>query len=247
MSNATSRNSPSASSNYVLGALPPEDFKRIESHLKPCLFHLGYTFYEKGDVVDSVYFPKTGVISLVLTSESGIDVEVGLIGREGSLGTMEVLGTHLMMTRAIVQIAGSGWKMSANSLREEFARSRALQTTILRSSHSLMQQTTQCVLCNKLHTVERRLARWLLMAQDRMHIETLELTQEFIGNMLGTRRVGVTLAAGALRNAGLIEYSRGRVTIIDRAGLEARACECYALIRESYDLLLPRDERPLER
>lgn len=234
---------PNYGSNYILAALTPAELARVTPHLTPCLLHLEQTLYEKGDTVEQIYFPKNGVISLVLTSEKGIDVEVGLIGREGSLGAPETLGRHLMMTRAIVQIEGSGWRMAAKVLREEFKTGGALQTAILKSSYSQLQQTTQCVLCNRLHSVEERLVRWLLMCQDRMHSDVLELTQEFIANMIGTRRVGVTLAAGVLREAGVIQYTRGRVVIIDRKGLEARACECYPLIRESYDLLVPPHER----
>lgn len=232
-------------SNYIFAALPAADFERFAVHLKPCLLHLGQTLCEKGDPVETLYFPKNGLISLMLTSQSGIDVEVGLIGREGVLGGLEVLGEDLMMVRAMVQIAGSGWKISAEALRRECTISPALQTAILRHSHTLMQQTAQGVLCNRLHTVEKRLARWLLMAQDRMHTDTLELTHEFIATMLGTRRVGVTLAAGILREDGLIDYKRGLVKILDRPGLEARACECYESFRSSFNKLLPQGERGL--
>ncbi len=233
---------PTYSSNYILAALTPTELARVTPHLTPCLLHLGQTLYERGDSVDRIYFPKNGVISLVLSSQSGVDVEVGLIGREGSLGAPETLGGHSMKTRANVQIAGSGWRMAAKVLRDEFQTGGALQNAILRSSFSQLQQTSQCVLCNRLHSVERRLSRWLLMCQDRMQTPTLELTQEFLANMIGTRRVGVTLAAGTLRDAGVIEYTRGKVTITDRQGLEARACECYPLIREAFNLLVPPHE-----
>ena len=227
--------------NYILAALPDADLEALVPHLKPCLLHQEQTLCEKDDLVETLYFPKTGIISLIVGSQSGAEVEVGIIGREGALGGLEVLGEDLMLTRAIVQIAGSGWKVSATVLREQCAGSRALQTAILRSSHALMQQTAQCVLCNRLHSVEQRLARWLLMSQDRMHTNRLELTHEFISNMLAVRRAGVTTAAGILREAGLIEYSRGLVTITDRAGLEKYSCECYAVIRAKFDAMAPRD------
>lgn len=247
MSSNTSDTSSNFHSNYILASLTRQELDRVAPYLSPCLLHLEQTLYEKGDEVNYIYFPKNGVVSLVLTSRGGIDVEVGLIGREGSLGSPETLGGHPMMTRAIVQIAGSGWRMSAQALREEFKQGGALQNAILRSAYSQLMQTTQCVMCNRLHTVEQRLARWLLMCQDRMQDVTLELTQEFIGNMLGTRRVGVTLAAGALRKGGFIEYKRGKVKIVDRKGLEKRACECYPLIRESFNLLVPPVEQSGKR
>ena len=228
--------------NYILAALPDAALELLAPHLKPCLLHQGQKVCEKDDLVETLYFPKTGIISLVITSQSGADVEVGIIGREGALGGLEVLGEDLMLTRAIVQIAGSGWKISAEVLREQCAQNRALQTAILRSSHALLQQTAQCILCNRLHSVEQRLARWLLMSQDRMHTNMLELTHQFIANMLGVRRAGVTATAGVLREAGLIEYSRGLVTITDRAGLETLSCECYAVIRAKFDAMAPRGE-----
>lgn len=225
--------------NFIFAALPAADFDLLAPHLKPCLFHQGQKLCEKDDLIETLYFPKTGIISLVLTSQSGVDIEVGIIGRDGVLGGLEVLGEDLMLTRAIVQIAGSGWKISAEALREQCAQNRALQTAILRASHALMQQTAQCVLCNRLHSVEQRLARWLLMSQDRMHTNMLQLTHEFIANMLGVRRAGVTIAAGVLREAGLIEYTRGLVTITDRAGLEQFSCECYSVIRAKFNSMAP--------
>lgn len=227
-------------SNAILASLPAADFEAVEPHLSPCLLHVGQKLYNKGDITDLVYFPKNGVISLVLPSNSGVDVEVGLIGRESLLGSVEALANLPMTVNVTVQIAGSGWRMSAERLREQCQRSGTLPTAILRASYALTHQTAQCVLCNRLHPLDQRLSRWLLMCHDRMHIDTLELTHEFISNMLGTRRASVTIAAGELREAGLIDYKRGVLTVCDRAGLEARACECYAAIRKSYDALTPK-------
>ncbi len=227
--------------NYLLAALPDADLETLAPHLMPCLLHQGQSLCAVGEPVETLYFPKTGIISLVLSSQSGANVEVGIIGRDGALGGLEVLGEDLMLTHAMVQISGSGWKISAGALREQCAQSRALQTAILRASHALMHQTAQYILCNRFHSVEQRLARWLLMCQDRMHMGELQVTHEFIASMLGVRRASVTTAAGVLREAGLIEYSRGLVTITDRAGLEKLSCECYAVIHAKFDEMAPRD------
>jgi CRP-like cAMP-binding protein len=225
--------------NSLLNALPVVELERLTPHLTPCLFHQNQTLYEKGQEVKRVYFPKCGAISLVLGDETGMDVEIGMIGREGALGTIEALACSPLSTRAEVQMAGSGWYLPADVLRLEYARNSRLQQVILLSAHSLNQQTSQGVLCNRLHSLEQRLARWLLMREDRMNIQNMELTQEFLSHMLGARREGVTLAAGVLREAKLIEYSRGCIKIIDRPGLEKRACECYNVLRSSLKSLQP--------
>ncbi len=226
--------------NQVLAALSETELKAISPHFAPCLLHMGQTLYERCEAVSYVYFPKNGLISLVLTSQSGVDVEIGLIGREGVLGVLPMLGDHPLLVRATVQLAGSGWRIPASKLRELCAQSPDLTRTLLRAVEALHQQTAQCALCNRLHSLDQRLTRWLLMCQDRAQTDTLELTHEVIGKMLGMRRVGVTLACGELREAGLIEYSRGRISIIDRIGLEARTCECYAAIcRDHREIMAP--------
>lgn len=222
-------------SNFILSTLPEFDFQRLEPHLKACLLHEGQILFDSGDDVDRVYFMKAGVASLVLTACNGVEVEVGFIGSEGIVGAGDVLAGDTMAARAVVQVAGSGWRLDAEVFRTEFRHGGALQQRVLRYQHALAVQTSQCVLCNRLHSVEQRLSRWLLMAHDRVQGGELELTHEFIATMLGTRRVGVTVAAGALRELGLIEYQRGNVTILDRAGLEKTACECYAAIRKQSD------------
>lgn len=225
--------------NQVLATLSTSDLEQLGAYLKPCLLHTEQTLYEKGGEVKHVYFLKSGVVSLVLGSQTGMDVEVGVIGCEGVVGGLEALGQVAIATRAEVQIAGSGWRLPAEALRSECVRNPAIQGAILRAAHSLQQQTSQCVLCNRLHNVEQRLSRWLLMCDDRVGLQPLELTQEFLSRMLCVRRVGVTLAAGVLREAGLIEYSRGNLTILDRPGLESRACECYSALRAQLKPLHP--------
>jgi len=222
------------SPNRVLASLPTSELTRLQAHLTPCHFHLRHTFWERGDLIEAVYFLKLGVTSLVLTSETGVDVEVGIIGPEGVLGAVEALGSGKATTRAVTQLTGSGWKLPASIFRAEFARGGAFQEAVLRANDKQSFQTAQCVLCNRLHPIDKRLSRWLLMAHDRAGgIDEMKLTHEFIAAMLGTRRAGVTVAAGQLRAAGLIDYVRGRVIILNRDGLEKVACECYEVIQNN--------------
>ena len=221
--------------NFVLASLPDAERARLMPLLKPRLTHLGESLWEMGQLIEYVFFPKQGVISLVLTSAEGVDVEVGMVGREGLVGGIEVLGTGLATMRAQVQGDGSGWRMESGVLRAEFARGGAFQGAVLRAHASLAFQSAQCALCNRLHTVDQRLSRWLLMASDRTGTPSLNITHEFIATMLGTRRAGVTVAAGALRELGLISYSRGVITILDRAGMEKTACECYHAIERNFN------------
>ncbi len=223
--------------NAVLAGLSPDDHARLLPHLTPCLFHCSQVLYNSGDEVQNIYFLKSGIVSLILTSQTGIDVEIGLVGREGLLGASEALANFPSLTRAVVQVVGSGWRVSAATLRDLGALQPRLTQSLWRAVQALNQQTAQSALCNRLHAVDQRLARWILMCQDRIQSEELELTHEALGRMLGTRRVGVTVAAGTLREAGLIDYGRGVIQILDRPGLEARSCECYCAIRQSYTAL----------
>ena len=223
--------------NHVLAGLPEDECTRMAPLLKPVLTHLGDSLWEVGQATEWVFFPKQGVISLVLTSAAGVDVEVGMVGREGIVGSVEVLGQGRALIRAQVQMAGSGWRMDANAFRAEFARGGTLQSVVLSFHAALAFQSAQSALCNRLHTVEQRLARWLLMASDRAGTREMQLTHEFIATMLGTRRAGVTVAAGMLREAGLISYSRGLVSILNWAGMEKTACECYEAIKRNFDSL----------
>jgi CRP-like cAMP-binding protein len=223
--------------NKLLAALPPLEFERLLPHLRSVRLSVGEALYENHHMLQGMYFLNSGVVSHVLTSEEGTDVEVGIVGREGALGTIAMLGDGRTTSRAVVQIAGQGWWIDARIMREIFLRGGRLQVLLLRHLQASLDQTSQIVLCNRLHTVEERLSRWLLMTRDRVDNDNLPLTQEFISNMLGTRRSGVTVAAGILRQAGLIDYRRGSITILDREGLESTACECYASIRERFDRL----------
>jgi CRP-like cAMP-binding protein len=223
--------------NRLLAALPPLEFERLQPHLRAVRLSVGEAIYENDHLLQGVYFLNSGVVSHVLTSEEGTDVEVGIVGREGALGTIAMLGDGKTTNRAVVQIAGQGWWVDARILREMFLRGGHLQMLLLRHLQASLDQTSQIVLCNRLHTVEERLSRWLLMTRDRVDSDDLPLTQEFISNMLGTRRSGVTVAAGILRQVGLIDYRRGSITILDREGLEHTSCECYATIRDRFNRL----------
>ena len=220
----------SYAANRVLAALSPDEMARIQPHLTPSLFHLGDNLWEAGQQPPFVVFMKFGLVSLMLASRSGVDVEVGIIGHENIAGATEILGGSLATTRAAIQGAGSGWRMAPSEFKNEFERGGSFQKAVMRGIQTQNFQTSQCALCNRLHSVEQRLSRWLLMANNRLGVDEMQLTHEFIASMLGTRRAGVTVAAGILRERGLIDYSRGLVAILDRAGLEKTACECYAAI-----------------
>jgi CRP-like cAMP-binding protein len=217
--------------NRVLAALSADDLQNFSAELRPVLFHVGEILFEPGSESDTVYFPKSGIMSLVLTSSLGIDVEVGLVGSEGAIAIADALIGTPNVTRSQVQIAGSGWRISAAALREEFARNPQLQTVLLRYQRSLSAMAAQNTLCNRLHSIEQRLAKWLLLAQDRVHSPELELTHEFLADMLGARRSAVTLAAQSLRQAEVIDYRRGVVTILDRSRMEHITCECYSALQ----------------
>ena len=200
-------------------------------------FALGEVVYETGGHLEHIYFPTNAVVSLLYTMEDGSTAEMGLTGNDGVVGIALFLGGDTTPNRAVVQIAGDAFKMQARILREEFARGGPLQRVLLRYTQALITQISQTAVCNRLHSVEKRLCRWLLLCHDLVESEKLEMTQEFISNMLGGRRESVTVAAGHLQDAGLIHYSRGHIAILDRKGLEAAACECYAIVRGEFDRL----------
>lgn len=194
---------------------------------------LGQTLYKSGDVIKHVYFPASGLVSLVRHTKEKVTIEVGVIGKDGMVGIPVLLGDDIAFEEAIVQMAGDGMRMSARALKDEFAKSPSpLQSQLLSFMRRLMKQVAQTAACNSLHTIEQRLSRWMLMCRDRMETDDLPLTQEFISNMLGTRREGVSVAAAVLQRKGLIRYSRGHITILDREGLDAFSCECYRAIQE---------------
>ena len=221
-------------SNWLLAALPELELERLRPHLRSTSLPVGQILHESGECIERVYFPDSGMVSLVLTSGDGTNVEVGIVGREGMVGTAALLQSNQTISQAIVQIAGCGWRLPAEVLRAEFKRGGLLQDQMLRYAQTLLMQTSQTALCNRLHTVEERLARWLLMAHDCVQSDTIGLTQEFIADMLGTRRTGVTIAAGVLRQEGLIDYTRGYIKITDHEGLKSAACECYPILHKQF-------------
>lgn len=216
--------------NRILLRLPPEDRARLLVALQPVTFALGDIVCEPGGRMEHIYFPTTSVVSTLYTTEDGASAEMGLVGADGVLGVHLFLGSDTTPNRAVVVVAGEAFRMKASTLREEFARGGSLQCQLLRYTHALITQISQTAVCNRLHVVEQRLCRWLLMCHDRVETDELQMTQEFISNMLGGRRETVTVAAGRLQDAGLLRYTRGHITILDRKGLEASVCECYPVI-----------------
>lgn len=224
--------------NKILAALPGEEYDRLLSHLTPVSLPLGESLYETEDRIKYVYFVNTGVVSLVTHLKEGSGVEVGLVGNEGMVGLSIALGDDVSPSQAIVQIADGAMRMEASALRDELKGGGLLHTLLLRFTMATLKQVSQSAACNRSHHVAERLARWLLTCHDRVEGDELRLTQEFIAEMLGTRRAGVSEAAGILQGQGLIRYSRGHITVTDRAGLEEFACECYGVVKAEYDRLL---------
>ena len=219
--------------NLLLASLPRSERELIARHLEPIEMPVGMPIYQEGEPLTHAYFPIVGVISIVSAMDQGT-VEVGTVGREGMLGLPILLFTPSTTTRAFMQVPGHGWRCSAEALLEAVDESRALSRLLHRYIQALFEQVAQSVACNRLHTLEERCARWLLMVHDRMDGEILPLKQAFLADMLGVHRPAVTLAAGALQSAGLISYSRGKVHVIDRDGLESAACACYRIVRDSF-------------
>jgi CRP-like cAMP-binding protein len=218
--------------NQILAALPLEEYERMLPDLEFVSLPLGEQLYKSGDVIEHVYFPGNGLVSLVTHMKKGVTVEVGVIGKEGMVGIPVLLGDDIAFEEAIVQMAGDALRMKSTVLKKALKRGHSpLLTQLLLYTRSLMKQVAQTAACNRLHTVERRLARWLLMCHDRMESDELPLTQEFISNMPGTRRAGVSNAATNLQTEGLISYSRGHVRILSKTRLEEFACECYQAVK----------------
>jgi CRP-like cAMP-binding protein len=199
---------------------------------------LGEIIYESGGRLHYIYFPISCIVSLVYTMESGVTAEMGLVGNEGAVGIALFMGGDTMPNRAVVQIAGNALRLKSNLMLEEFRRGGPLHASLLRYTQALITQICHTAVCNRLHSVEQRLSRWILLCHDRLNSNELRMTQEFIANMLGGRRQSVTVAAGRLQAAGLIHYSRGHIEILDRRGLEAAACECYRVVKMETDRLL---------
>jgi CRP-like cAMP-binding protein len=224
--------------NRLLASLPADIYQRLLPHLEKITLELRQVLYEDGGAIDYVYFPNNSLISLVSKMRNGNSAEVGMVGCEGMVSTSAFMGGDTMPYQAIVQGSDGAMKMTAVVLREEFNRGGPLQTLLLRYTQALHIQVSQTAACNCLHSLDERLARWLLMTRDRLQSDRLELTQEFLSTMLGVERSGVTLAAITLQDEGLIKYSRGRITILDRTSLERASCECYGRVKIIFDELL---------
>jgi CRP-like cAMP-binding protein len=226
--------------NLLLGALPAEVFDRLLPNLKPIAMPLGKVIYEAGVALDHVYFPVPGcIISMLYVMTDGSSAEIAVVGDEGMVGIALFMGGGTTPSRALVQSAGQAFRLPGDALKMEFERHTGLQHLLLRYTQALITQMSQTAVCNRHHSVDQQLCRWLLLSLDRLSTNELTMTQELIANMLGVRREGVTEAAGKLQAQGLIRYSRGHIAILDQAGLEARVCECYAVVKKEYDRLLP--------
>jgi CRP-like cAMP-binding protein len=225
--------------NHLLAALPAADFARLQSRLQLGPLPLGEVIYEPGSQLHHLYFPTTAIVSLLYIMADGACAEIAVVGNDGILGIALFMGGETTPSRAVVQSAGHAYRLPGAVLKDEFNRAGALQHLLLRYTQALLTQMAQTAVCNRHHTLDQQLCRWLLVSLDRTSGNELFMTQELIANMLGVRREGVTEVAGKLQTAGLIRYTRGHIIVTDRAGLEARACECYAVVRKEFDRLLP--------
>jgi len=224
--------------NHLLAALPAAEFVRIEPRLEGVSLKLGEVLYESGDQMTHVYFPTTAIISLLYIMENGATAEIGIAGNNGLVGIALFMGGETTSNRAIVQSGGDAVRMRARDVQDAFSLGGVFQSVLLRYTQSLMTQISQTAVCNRLHSVEQQLCRWLLINHDLLQTNKLIMTHDLIANMLGVRREGVSIAAGNLQKKGLIKYVRGTITMLDRKGLEAVACECYVVVKQEYDRLL---------
>jgi CRP-like cAMP-binding protein len=225
--------------NHLLQALPSDVWTRWLPDIESFDMPLGEVLYEPGETLRYVYFPTTSIVSLLYVMENGSSAEIAVVGNEGVVGISLFMGGGSTSSRALVQSAGEGFRMPADRLIGEFNRSAIVLHLLLRYTQALITQMAQTAVCNRHHSLDQQLCRWLLLSLDRLHGDKLEMTQELIANMLGVRREGVTEAASKLQRAGLIRYSRGHITVLDREALEKSTCECYAVVKKEYDRLLP--------
>jgi len=228
--------------NLLLAALTETECKRLLPHLSQVHLPLGKCLFEEGEQISDVYFPTTAIISLLYSLENGSTGEIAVVGKDGVTSIALFMGAKTTPHRAIVQSEGEAFKLSGTFLKAEFNRSSSLQHLLLRYTMALFTQISQTAACNRYHTVDQQLCRWLLLSLDRLPSNELIMTQELIANMLGVRREGVTIAAGDLQDAGLITYHRGHITVLDREGLEKRVCECYEVVKKEVARLLPETE-----
>ena len=229
---------PDPRENHLLAALPQEDWLRWLPELERADLGLGQVLYESGASLSHVYFPTTAIVSLLYVMENGASAEIAVVGNEGLIGISLFMGSESTPNRAVVQSAGLGYRLRSSVLQDEFKRAPVMHL-LLRYTAALMTQMAQTAVCNRHHSLDQQLCRWLLLSLDRLRGQELIMTQELIANMLGVRREGVTEGALKLQKAGLISYSRGHITVLDRPGLERRSCECYAVVKKEYDRLLP--------
>jgi len=237
--NAPMALSVSTRGNRLLAAVPPEDFARLQPHLELVALPLGQAVYESGGTQSHVYFPTDAIVSLLYVMEDGSSAEIAVVGNDGVVGISLFMGGETTPSRAVVQSMGQAYRLKASLLKAEFERGGVSQHILLRYTQALITQMTQTAMCNRHHSVDQQLCRWLLLSLDRLPSNELIMTQELIANMLGVRREGVTEAAGHLQKAGIISYSRGRITVQDRAKLEAQVCECYKVVKRETDRLFP--------
>ena len=225
--------------NHLLAALPYAEWQRWFPELEPVEMPLGQVLYESGATLNHVYFPTTAIVSLLYVMENGASAEIAVVGNEGIVGISLFMGGDSTSSRAVVQSAGMGFRLRAQTMKDDFNRAGPVLHLLLRYTQALITQMAQTAVCNRHHTLDQQLCRWLLLSLDRLRGYELQMTQELIANMLGVRREGVTEGALKLQLAGLIRYARGHITVLDRAGLERRSCECYAVVKREYDRLLP--------
>jgi CRP-like cAMP-binding protein len=226
--------------NRLLGALPPAERERLYPHLEVVPLPLGRVLYESGDLMRHVYFPTDSIVSLLYVLADGASAEISVVGNEGVIGIALFMGGDTTSSRAIVQSAGFAYRLAGQRLKDEFHRNGEVQQLLLRYTQALITQMAQTAVCNRHHSVDQQLCRWLLLSLDRLATNQLVMTQELIANMLGVRREGVTEAAGKLHKLGVIRYARGRITVLDRPRLEELCCECYAVVKKESDRLLGR-------
>ena len=231
--------SPDPRVNQLLAALPEAEWQRWAPQLEAVELPLGEVLYESGATLKHVYFPTTAIVSLLYVMEDGASAEIAVVGNEGLVGVSLFMGGESTPSRAVVQSGGCGFRLKSKVLKEEFALGGPVMHLLLRYTQALITQMAQTAVCNRHHTVDQQLCRWLLLSLDRLPGNELAMTQELIANMLGVRREGVTEAALKLQESGLIRYARGRITVLDREKVEKRSCECYAVVKTEYDRLLP--------
>src|SRR5687768_17083137 len=224
--------------NHLIAALPEDEFLRLKPNLEPVALSLGEVIYESGEQLDYIYFPTSAIISLLYIMENGSTAEIGMAGNDGLVGIALYMGGSTTPSRAVVQSAGNAFRMPSRALNDEFSLAGVFQKVLLRYTQSLMTQISQTAVCNRLHSVEQQLCRWLLINHDLLQTNKLIMTHDLIANMLGVRREGVSIAAGRLQKQGLIRYVRGTITMLDRGALEIAAGECYKVVKDEYDRLL---------